>query len=71
MTAEDVVNSLLENAPPRYFPGTNDEERQAACRSAFTAYEYAISVDRGFHADTWKAVQGSPYEREYRRRLMK
>ena len=75
-TAKQVVARLLDSTqfydrpPPRYQAGDDyDTERITAARSAFTAYDHAISVDKMAHPATWRAVKGSPYERMYRQEL--
>jgi len=44
-----------------------DDTRNAACKDPEYAYEYAKYVDKGFHEDTWLAVKGTEYEKEYKK----
>ena len=74
--ARRVVDRLLDSTqfydrpPPRYQTSDDyDTERITASRSAFTAYDHAINVDRKAHPATWRAVKGSPYEKLYRQEL--
>jgi len=41
------------------------DTRKAACKDPEYAYAYAKNVDKGFHEDTWEAVKGTEYEKEY------
>ncbi len=74
MTAQELAAILLEETtfydrpPPRYAASDNeDETREFASRSAFTALDHAQTVDKRFHPRTWKAVRGTVYEPTYRR----
>jgi hypothetical protein len=67
-----VLNEMLGlDLPPPKFDQTGDvdKERQIAARSAFTAMEFALSVDKRYHPITWQAVKNSPFANEYRRKF--
>lgn len=72
-TAQSIVDTLLEmkwddRPPPRYTTGDDGEDVRNAARSAFTAHAHALATGK-HHPLLLKAVQGSPYERDYRERF--
>lgn len=72
--AEQLVKALLElqwdeRPPVRFGYGDDDKDREIAARSGYTAWDYALNVDKRFHPLTWKAVKGTPFERGYRRQF--
>ena len=47
--------------------GPVDITREIACKNAFFAYLYAQDIDKCIREDTWLAVKGTGYEKEYRK----
>ena len=45
--------------------GSKENTRKVACKDLKWAYCYVLEVDKGFHEDTWAAVQNTEYEEEY------
>lgn len=72
--AEQLADAILEynwedRPPVRFGYGDDSKDREIAARSGFTAWDYALNVDRKFHPATWKAVRGTPFEQMYRRKF--
>lgn len=66
----ETLTTTDEPLPLRYTAhAEQDEEREFACRHAFSALDYAVRVDRRFHPLTWKAVKGTVFEPAYRRAI--
>jgi len=42
-----------------------------ACGNPHYAYRYALKVDKGFQNETWAAVQGTEWEEDFRRYVLK
>jgi len=55
--------------PPKPTFDQPEDETKFYTRSAFSAWTRALEIGR-HHAPLWKAIQGSPYEEEYRRRFL-
>jgi hypothetical protein len=66
----EVKEDLLHQTDqaPYAFADDPDAELDQAVRQPFTAHEYATRYNR-HHPRLWKAVKGSPFERDYRRRF--
>ncbi len=68
---DSVAHTIVrgrEYVPPKPLFPDAETETEFYSRSAFTAWEYALSLNR-HHPRLWEAVKGSPYERLYRTRF--
>lgn len=72
--AAKIVAALLdayevpqEPVPSQFSTGDEEETRNLAAKTPFTAMHHALSVDKKYHPTTWRAVAGSPYADQYRR----
>jgi hypothetical protein len=60
----------MDLPPPKWDQtGDIDKERAIANRSAFTAMEFALSIDKRYHPLTWEVIKNSPFANEYRRKF--
>jgi hypothetical protein len=46
--------------------GPSEETRKIVCEAPIYAYHYAINIDKGFHEDTWEAVENTMWGKYYK-----
>lgn len=51
------------------FYGSSDKIKKIACQDPQYAFLYAKNIDKGPSDQTWDAVVGSKYEKEYKKFL--
>jgi hypothetical protein len=62
------MTTFFKAVPPRIATGeASNAAREFAAAQAFTALDFALSVDQDFHPVTWQAVKGTVFEQTYRR----
>ncbi len=63
-TSEHQSTQRTQYVPPRAVFGDEEEVVDMAARSAFTAWELALELNR-HHPKLWKVIRGSPFEALY------